>query len=73
MFKWLLGPKLVRFQDGRYGVKKNHGFFWVFVGREGTWWGLDEHINKYCKFESEQDALAAYQTASIDEKTVRTL
>ena len=43
--------RIVKFKDGRFGIRK--GFFnYEFLGLRGVedyWWGKYEFIEKYCK------------------------
>lgn len=59
--------KLVKFEDGTFGIKKG---FWIaseFLGRQSYknekafWWNMPRHIAKYCKFETAEEALRQYK------------
>ena len=58
--------KLVKFEDGTFGIKKGFWIFAEFLGKRSSptgvvhWWSMVEHIKKYAQFKTAEDALNTY-------------
>ena len=58
--------KLVKFEDGTFGIKKGFWFASEFLGRQSTfekafWWNMPRYIAQYCKFETAEEAIRQYK------------
>ena len=54
-------PRLVQFIDGKYGiVKRNFLKSNTYLGRDLYWWYADVDINMYCKFNTGEGAVDAF-------------
>jgi hypothetical protein len=59
--------KLVKFEDGTFGIKKGFWFFSEFLGRQSYknekafWWNMPRHIIQDCKFETAEEAVRQYK------------
>ena len=52
-----LGPRIVQFNDGKFGVRTSKWPYDVFQGRDGDVWCTMGGINKYCKYDTYDEAV----------------
>lgn len=52
-----LGPRVVQFADGKFGVRASRIPMTTFYGKDGDEWCTTGGVNKYCKFDTVEEAL----------------
>ena len=67
--------KIVQFADGSYGVRR--GFIWYqyldATRHHVFWWSGAEYVDKYCKFDTVEDAERMYKEKTIKAKIIKTV
>jgi hypothetical protein len=47
--------KIVRFEDGTYGVRTYWWFGWRFLSLGGHTWSSKQHVGEFCKYRTLQE------------------
>ena len=62
--------KLVKFDNGTFGIKRGFWVFAEFLGKRSSptalvcWWSMVGHIKKYAQFSTATEAIEAYHSAT---------